>query len=235
MNAHSDGYKCLTEITLYEGDFMVTHILFDFDGTLLDTNELIVEALNASALKFRGKEIGPKELDGILGKPLAVQMKELDEEHWEEMDAYYRSYYRERRDAYTKEFNGIRDMLDELKALGLTMGIVSNKGTAGIAHGLTIFDMKKYFNSAISADDVENKKPDPEGIFKALKELDGLPEKTLFIGDSGHDIECGKNAGTRTILVGWTILDRNRLMKTCPDHVVETPAEIVDIVRGLLK
>jgi len=220
---------------IIQGGAMVTHILFDFDGTLLDTNELIVEALNAAALEFRGHKIEPKELDNILGKPLAVQMKELDPEHCEEMDTYYRMYYRERRDAYTKQFDGIRDMLDELLALGLKMGIVSNKGTAGIAHGLTIFDMHKYFGSAISADDVVNRKPDPEGVFKALKELDGQAEKTLFIGDSGHDIECGKNAGTRTILVGWTILDRNRLMKACPDHVVETPAEIVDIVKSLLK
>ncbi|WP_430884590.1 HAD family hydrolase [Fusibacter sp. JL216-2] len=213
---------------------MITHVLFDFDGTLMDTNDLIVEALRASALKFRGKDIEEDELQKILGKPLMVQMTELDPEHAEEMDAYYRTYYRARRDAYTKEFDGIREMLDTLLEMGLKMGIVSNKGTSGIEHGLTSFDLHKYFNSTVSADDVIKRKPDPEGIFKALKVLDGKPENTLFIGDSAHDIESGKNAGAKTVLVGWTILDRKRLMESCPDHLVETPAEIVDIVKSLM-
>ncbi len=213
---------------------MITHILFDFDGTLMDTNELIVESLRESARRFRGSDIGDEELQRILGKPLMVQMKELDEEHAEEMDAFYRTYYRARRDTYTKEFDGIREMLDSLLEMGMKMGIVSNKGTPGIEHGLTAFDMHKYFGSTVSADDVIKRKPDPEGIFKALEELDGKPEQTLFIGDSGHDIESGNRAGARTILVGWTILDRKRLMDNAPDHVVETPGEIVEIVKSLM-
>lgn len=213
---------------------MITHVLFDFDGTIMDTNDLIVEALRAAAVKFRGKDIGEKELDKILGKPLAIQMHELDPNHAEEMDAYYRSYYRERRDEYTKEFEGIRDMLDSLYGLGLKMGIVSNKGTAGIMHGLTSFDMHKYFGATVSVDDVVKRKPDPEGIFKALNELDGKPENSLFIGDSGHDIESGKRAGTQTILVGWTILDMENLKKTCPNHIVEKPSDIVDIVKSMM-
>lgn len=213
---------------------MITHILFDFDGTLMDTNDLIVEALRKSALKFRGRDIDKEELDKVLGKPLAVQMRELDPEHAEEMDAYYRQYYRARRDEYTKEFDGIREMLDTFLDMGLKMGIVSNKGTSGIQHGLTSFDMHKYFGSTISADDVIKRKPDPEGIYMALEELGGKPGNTLFVGDSAHDIESGKSAGARTILVGWTILDRKRLMESGPDHLVETPAEIVDIVKSLM-
>lgn len=227
-----DYWMTLIVMTVQGGDAVITHVLFDFDGTLLDTNDLIVEALKAAAMKYRGRDIGDEELDLILGKPLAIQMYELDPEHAEEMDAYYRSYYREKRDAYTKEFDGIREMLDTLLKMGLKMGIVSNKGTAGIEHGLSSFDMHKYFGSTISADDVIKRKPDPEGIHKALDELGGKVENTLFIGDSGHDIESGKRAGTKTILVGWTILDRKRLMQTCPDHVVETPGEIVDIVKA---
>ena len=213
---------------------MITHVLFDFDGTLMDTNDLIVEALREAAMKFRGRDIDDAELDKVLGKPLAIQMHELDPEHAEEMDVFYRQYYRARRDEYTKEFDGIREMLDTLLDMSIKMGIVSNKGTSGIQHGLTAFEMHKYFDVSISADDVIKRKPDPEGIFKALEELDGKPENTLFIGDSGHDIESGKSAGTRTILVGWTILDRNRLLRSCPDHIVEKPAEIVDIVKSLM-
>ncbi len=144
---------------------MITHVLFDFDGTLMDTNDLIVEALRESAKKFRGRDIGDAELDKVLGKPLAIQMHELDPEHAEEMDTFYRQYYRSRRDEYTKEFDGIRDMLDTLLDMDIKMGIVSNKGTAGIEHGLSSFDMHKYFSVSVSADDVIKRKPDPEGIF----------------------------------------------------------------------
>lgn len=213
---------------------MITHILFDFDGTLMDTNELIVEALNAAATKYRGTDISREELDSILGKPLGIQMQALDPDNWEAMEAYYRTYYRERRDAYTKEFTGIREMLEALKAMGIKMGIVSNKGSSGIAHGLAAFDLGQYFETAISADDVTKRKPDPEGIVKALAVMNGLPEQTLFVGDSAHDIECGQNAGTRTVLVGWTILDRARLLRACPDHIVEKPEEIVEIVRDMM-
>lgn len=214
---------------------MITHILFDFDGTLMDTNDLILTALRETSKKFRGRDIEDEEMSSILGKPLIVQMQELDPVQYAEMDTYYRSYYRERRDEYTKEFDGIREMLDKFLDMGIKMGIVSNKGTSGIQHGLTQFDMHKYFGTSVSADDVVQGKPDPEGIFIALKALDGKPENTLFIGDSSHDIESGKRAGTRTILVGWTILDRERLMASCPDHVVETPADIIEIVESLIK
>ncbi len=223
----------IIEHSRYGGENMITHILFDFDGTLMDTNDLIVESLRQSAIRFRGTDIGDEELQQILGKPLSIQMHELDDAHGDEMEAFYRTYYRERRDEYTKEFDGIREMLDTLLEMGIKMGIVSNKGTPGIQHGLTSFDMHKYFGSAISADDVIKRKPDPEGIFKALEELDGKVENTLFIGDSVHDIESGKRAGAKTILVGWTILDKKRLMEASPDHVVETPDEIVDIVKSI--
>jgi len=209
---------------------MCKYILFDFDGTLIDSNEIIVNSLNETALKFTGSVLSEKELQSILGKPLSVQMKEIKAERWEELDTFYRQYYRSHRDALTKIFHGTKDMLEGLKSSGCVLGIVSNKGQSGIQHGLEMFDLKSYFDVVISSDDVLQKKPHVECIEKALAVLEGTLSETMIVGDSIHDIECGKNAGIKTVLVDWTIADKNAILALGPDYVIESPENLVDII-----
>lgn len=209
---------------------MCKYILFDFDGTLIDTNEIIVNTLNETALKFTGSVLSEEKLQSILGKPLAVQMKEIKEEQWEELDAFYRYYYRLHRDAFTKIFRGTKDMLDGLKSLGCVLGIVSNKGQSGIQHGLEMFDLNSYFDVVVSSEDVVYKKPHVECIEKALAVLEGTLSETMIVGDSIHDIECGKNAGIKTVLVDWSIADKNKILELKPDYVIESPENLIDII-----
>lgn len=209
---------------------MYRNILFDFDGTLIDSNDIIVSALNETARQFTGDSLSHEALQAILGKPLAIQMQAIDPTQWEAMDAYYRQYYRAHRDAQTKTFEGVEQMLKTLHEAGCKMGIVSNKGASGIQHGLAKFKLDSYFDTVVSSDDVTHKKPHTECVDKALSEMGGNAADTLLIGDSIHDIECGKNAGIHTVLVGWTIIDRHRILHMGPDYVVETPEEIVNLV-----
>lgn len=211
---------------------MYRNILFDFDGTLIDSNEIIVQTLHETARQFTGRKLTRDELQAILGKPLAVQMKAIDETQWEALDAFYRQYYRTHRDALTYAFEGIEEMLKALHEAGCKMGIVSNKGTSGIQHGLEKFGWESYFDAVISMDDVVLKKPHVECVEKALAHMGGEHSETLLIGDSIHDIECGKNAGIHTALVGWTIIDKHRILHLKPEYVVETPAEIVRLALG---
>jgi len=210
---------------------MYRYILFDFDGTLIDSNDIILKSLQETAMKHTGKELDHDALQSILGKPLAIQMKAIDESQWEVLDTFYRTYYRAHRDALTKTFEGIKPMLDALKDAGCKMGIVSNKGRSGIHHALEKFELGSYFDAVISSDDVVEKKPKVECVDKALALLSGSPSETLLVGDSIHDIECGKNAGVHTALVGWTIIDRHRIMHLEPEYVIETPNELVNIIK----
>jgi pyrophosphatase PpaX len=211
---------------------MFKYILFDLDGTLINSNDVIIKCLRETAKKYINRDLSNEELNNILGKPIKDQLLLIHNKNVEEMIECYKKLYRKYRDELTKEFEGIKEMLDTLKEKGYTMGIVTSKGTSGIEHALTKFHMHRYFDVTISANDVENHKPHPEPILKALKALDGNIQEAILIGDSLSDILCGKNTGIITILVDWSILPREMLLKADPNFVAKTPEDIVNIIEG---
>ncbi len=212
----------------------IKYALFDFDGTLVDSNEAVISMLHLAAVEHRGIPFNEVELDEILGKPIKEQMAYLSEEKADELVAFFRIEYRKVRDELTRSYEGIEAMLLQLKSLGIKTGVVSNKGRDGIDHGMDMFKLHDLIDVTISKDDVEKTKPDPEGIFKALEQLgadSGSISETVFIGDSGHDIESGKRAGCKTILVGWTLINREKLLPLNPDCIAETPMEILEFIK----
>ncbi len=208
------------------------YILFDFDGTLIDTNELIIEALQGTTKQFLGRTLSNDELSSILGKYLELQMKSLSEKYYKEMMAYYREYYKANQDTMIKGFPGVAEMLRELKAFGCRTAIVSAKGRGGIEHGLEYFKLNQYIDVIISAYDIENNKPHPEPATKALTALGGSSGKALMIGDSPYDIQCGHNAGMKSVLVEWSIFPKDVLLACNPDFIAESCDDIVNIVKS---
>lgn len=211
---------------------MIRTVLFDFDGTLVDTNDVIRLALNETSLHFAGNPLVQSDYNAILGKPLQEQMAWVGGGEPEEMAAFYRDFYRSRRDALTREFEGVRSMLDALSAMNVAMGIVSSKGTDGIRHGLEKFDLGRYFSVVLSKYDVLRHKPDPEGLHKAMSLLGADPEETLYVGDSRHDLLAARNAGLPFVLVAWSIADFPGLRAMKPDYIIETPGQLIDIIKA---
>ena len=211
---------------------MYKNILFDFDGTLIDTNELIILALNETAKKYLNRSLSNEDLHSILGKYLEDQMKNLSPDHYLDMVAFYKEFYRENQDKMTKEFPGIREMLQDLKHLGCKIAIVSAKGRGGIEHSLKLFKIEDYIDVIISAYDVQNNKPHPEPALKAIEALAANPDETIIVGDSPYDILCGKNAGIKAALVDWTIFPKEDLLKLNPDYCIKSPNELVQIVNN---
>lgn len=213
----------------------IKYALFDFDGTLVDSNEAVISTLNATAMKHRGTPFTKEELNEILGKPIEDQVRLLSEDHIDELSEFYKIEYRKVRDCLTKSYEGIEEMLVKLNADGIKIGIVSNKGRSGIDHGIQMFDLQELIHYSVSKNDVTEAKPNPEGIFTALKALGGGEEdleSTVFVGDSGHDIESGKRAGCKTILVGWTLINREELIALAPDYIAETPEDLYEYIRN---
>ncbi len=229
---------------LYEidgGRMAIKYVLFDFDGTLIDSNEAVISSLNHVAVDYRGYAFEPHELEEVLGKPIVDQMSFLSVEEYPRLVEMYRIEYRRVQDALTKIYDGVVELLTAIKDRGIKTAVVSNKGRNGINHGIEQFDLHDLIGATISLDDVVNPKPNREGVLTALSQLGVTKEKmadalkeSLFVGDSGHDIETAKNAGCQSVLVGWTLLNRERLIELMPDYIIESPEELLKVIDQIL-
>lgn len=210
----------------------ITTLLFDFDGTLLDTNELIIQSfetvLNA---RYPGK-YGRDDILPFLGPPLKETCDRIDPTIADELIQDYRLWNMENHDVLAKEFDGVTETLKELKRSGLKMAIVSTKRNEMIKKGLELISIEDLFDTIIGLDDVQNAKPDPEPILLALERLGSSPEESLMIGDNYHDILGGKNAGVRTAGVAWSLKGEAFMRGLEPDYLLQHISDLITITSG---
>lgn len=211
---------------------MIKSVLFDFDGTIVDTNNLIIDTLKETVKSFLNRQITEEDIQMVFGRYLEDQMKLLSEIHYKEMVEYYREYYKKNQDNIISLFPGIYNILNELKKSSIKIAIVSAKGKNGIFHCVEKFGLQNLIDVIISSNDVINNKPHPEPAFKALSLLDSKPSEALFVGDSPYDILCGKSAGIKTVLVGWSIFNKANFSST-PDYIIHNPSQLLDIIKIL--
>src|SRR5699024_4740341 len=178
-------------------------ILIDLDVTVIDTNYLI-QASFKHICETYGYSFSDEDILHFNGPPLITTFSELNPELKDEMIETYRKYNLEHHNDYVKPFPGVEEVLDQLKAKEIPMGIVSTKMRASVELGLEVTGLSHYFNPVITFNDVHNPKPHPEPVLKAMHELSGKKETTLMVGDNYHDIESGKNAGVQTAGVAWS-------------------------------
>lgn len=209
---------------------MIKTIIFDFDGTIINTNEIIENGLNLFSRAYRGKRLESYELEALVGKPLLDQMAALCPELALEMTARFRVWYRKRHNALTSIFDGMDELLETLDQYGHQLAIVSNNSSEGVNMGLEHLDIGHLFKVVVTCDDVKEKKPAPEGVQLALQRLGAQAESTLYVGDSAGDLLASRAAGVSNVLVGWTAVQREQLLIHKPDYVVETPMEILEVV-----
>lgn len=205
------------------------HIIFDLDGTLIDTNEVVIESLVLAIEKVLGYTPSKESIDQVLGKPLEVQFSYFDKEKAQEMADVYREHYVtiEHR---TFLFRGIEDLLKELRQKGHIMSVLTNKGRRGLTVEFTSKDLFKYFEHTVTRNDIERKKPDPYAVYM-LSEKTGIPlEDTILVGDSVSDIMCGMNAGIDTLLVDWTIVPERFFEGLEYTARIEKPIDILEYV-----
>lgn len=207
-------------------------LLFDFDGTLLDTNELIIETfLHVLNDKFPG-QYSAQDCLKFIGPSLKETFDELTPDESDEMVARYREWNAEHHDELVKGYDGVLETLQQLKAMGLRLALVTTKNQAGIARGLRALGAEGIFEYAITSDDVTHVKPHPEPILLALDKLGVAREEALMIGDNSHDIEGGKNAGVRTAGVAWSFKGEDYLRAQSPDFMLQHMTDLLEIVKG---
>ncbi|WP_075619847.1 pyrophosphatase PpaX [Paenisporosarcina indica] len=210
----------------------ITTLLFDFDGTLLDTNELIIQTfLSVLGKRYPGRFTREDALH-FIGPSLKQTFDSIDETLTEELILEYRAFNMEMHDQMAVEFDGVTETLRILKARGIKMAIVSTKRQDVIQQGLKLMGIEGIFEIVIALDDVTNPKPDPEPILLALKRLGSSKEESLMIGDNSHDIEGGQNAGVRTAGVAWSAKGETFLATFNPDYMLQHVSELLEIVDG---
>lgn len=208
---------------------MIDTVLFDLDGTLIDSIELIRRSYVHTMRVHRGVEPHIDVFLAGLGRPLRWQFGQFtaDASEVEAMVATYREHNLAHHDAMVRAFPGAVEAVRELKLRGLRLGIVTSKMRAGAYRGLRHcgFD-EELFGAVVGADDVSEHKPDPAPVRRALELLGAQPARAVMVGDSPHDLASGRAAGTRTAAVAWGPFPRSQLQATEPDFWLEEPREI---------
>lgn len=207
-------------------------LLFDLDGTLLDTNELIIESfLHVLGETFPGKYSREHVLP-FLGPPLYETFDGIDPTLTETLTASYRKWNLERHDQMVVPFEGVVDTLRQLKQEGYKMAIVSTKRREMIDRGLQLMECENLFDTIVGFEDVTHTKPDPEAIQIALQRIGANKEDALMIGDNFHDIEGGQRAGVDTAGVAWSIKGEAHLATYNPTYMLHQMSDLLDIVKG---
>ncbi len=205
--------------------------LFDLDGTLIDSIDLIFASYRHTL--SRHHEIVPPDnvwLAG-LGTPLRDQLRPFaqDQDELEAMVATYRDFNLQHHDAMVRPFPGTRSALEQLKACGRGLAVVTSKARSGLRRGLEVCGLDDLFTVLVAADDVARHKPDPTPVLQALDLLGVDPSRAVFVGDSPHDMAAGRSAGTCTAAVLWGPFPQELLAVHGPDSWLSHPSEIPEL------
>lgn len=204
-------------------------VLFDLDGTLIDSVRLILDSYHHT-LSVHGLPPRPDEhwLRGM-GTPLRVQFREWSEDpaQLEALVVTYREYNLRHHDGRVTPYPGVVDMIRWIRTAGTRTALVTSKNREGALRGLRVSGLEGTMEAIIGADDVTHPKPHPEPVLRALEQLDAAPRDTLFVGDSVHDMESGRQAGVSTAAVLWGPFTREHLTGSQPDHWLERPSDLM--------
>lgn len=207
-------------------------VLFDLDGTLIDSGPIILESMQHAVRTVLGREI-PREQLGLTigGQGIVAQMEAIDVEHTGELLEAYREHNDGLHDTL-EAFDDLLALLPELRAQGRRLGIVTAKRHRTVALALDRFPaLREDFDTVVAHEDTERHKPDPEPVLLAVERLGGLPGQAAYVGDSPFDIRAAKAAQVLAVAVAWGgIHPDERLLAEEPDAFVRSPRELLDVV-----
>ncbi len=204
-------------------------VLFDLDGTLIDSIELILESYRHTMRVHRGDAMSDALWLEGLGTPLRVQFRSFtdDPAEIEAMIATYREWNLANHDAMVRAYPGALDTVKGLKRAGARLGIVTSKNDRGLARGLSLCGFDGLFDSLVTCDTLPESKPDPAPVHACLRQLGTEPREALFVGDSPHDIAAGRSAGTHTAACLWGPFERSRIEQERPTWWLDSFDDLV--------
>jgi pyrophosphatase PpaX len=204
-------------------------VLFDLDGTLVDSAAMILASFRHATKTVLRREVPDHELLAAVGGPgLRAQMEALAPDRVDELVEVY-SRHNVGLHEGLQACGGVLELLATVKDEGRRLGVVTAKRRATLALAFEVLpELKRFFDVTIAAEDTERHKPHPEPLLTALERLDEEPRNAAYVGDSPFDIQAAKAAGLGAIAVTWgAIHSRERLEREQPDDVVDTCEELL--------
>ncbi len=221
-------------------------VLFDLDGTLIDTTDLIFRSYQHALAAVLGEAATPAELLRGYGRPLkdafpailaarGVQLPAADAARVvERLIAAYRAFNLAEHDRLGREFPGVRPVLAELRRRGYALGLVTSKARSIGERGLRLIGIADIFDTAVYLEDSDRHKPNPDPLWVALDRLGfrATPVSALYVGDSTHDLLAGRAAGAHTAAALWGPFPRESLLALAPDYALTTIADLLPLLPG---
>lgn len=209
--------------------------LFDFDGTLVDTTDLIYQSMRHAAGEVLGREVSREVLMANVGQPLPRQMELLSAEHAEALLNSYRLHNEENHDALIKEFPGVEEALAYLRSAGVQVAVVTSKRRFSVDMALKNFPgLGEVVDQWVTMEDTTEHKPRPEPLHKGLELLGNVSrEEAAYVGDSPFDVAAAKAARVKSVAVSWGAFSEEALRAAGPDHLVPDLDAAVDVLLSL--
>lgn len=209
-------------------------VVFDLDGTLLDTLSDLRDSVNFALLKNNLPLRSTEEVRAFVGNGIRLLIERAvpentDKKIIDKCFADFKEHYKQNSANKTKAYDGVIDMLQMLKAKGVKTAVVSNKADFAVK---TL--AKEYFsgllNCAYGEREGVKRKPDPAGVFACIEEMGSTVGDSIYVGDSEVDVETAKNAGLPCVAVTWGFRDKGVLESMEPEYIIDSPMQIMDIL-----
>jgi len=211
-------------------------VIFDLDGTLIDSIELIVRSYEHAVLEHGLPSPGRSEWLRWLGTPLKHQFSLLvgecedQEARVEALIRTYRAWNLAHHDELVKPYRGVTEAVARLAADGRTLGIVTSKMRASAQRGMLHVGLEpRWFQAVVGLEDTARHKPDPAPLLLALEQLGVAPEQAIYVGDSPHDAACAQAAGATAMAVRWGPFQHEHFAHLAPVRWLEDPAELCEL------
>ncbi len=207
-------------------------VLFDLDGTLIDTVRLIRESMGYATMHVLGEELPDDELMRNVGIPLLSQMRAISEKHAEELVTVYRAHNAEVHDDLIAEYPGTEQVLEELAARGYPLAIVTSKSSPVAMRGIELFGLERFFSAIVCSDHVERHKPDPFPLVVAARELGFGAEECMYVGDSPHDMTAAVRARAVSVAALWGAFDADSVLEPGPEFAIDRISQLTGLLAG---
>lgn len=211
-----------------ELELILKAVLFDLDGTLIDTRNLILDSFRYAYTTVLGPESLPpdEKLLSLIGIPLKTQMEMIAPDKSEELFKAYIENNVRVQDDLMREFDGLEEALLSLLTFGMRMGVVTSKRNEPALYGLKFMGLNNYFQLVLGADDTEEHKPKPGPLLEAARRMDLEVSDCAYVGDSPYDMQSAKSAGMFAVGVLWGMFTKDALLEAGADKIVAKPKDL---------